>query len=163
MKLTYIPPENESSAIGWGGRRWKANVPQEVSEDDGYTIMESVREKNPDGTMVLISRERKVSLIEMARGNPMFQVGDEIKQTRRRLSHEDVETAAQYREYAEQWFKDETDAKSFKERWEDEEGMRERAGVSDDDVSFLRPHLKNRLHELEQAAMTERMQARMSR
>ena len=75
--MVYLPPENEPAVMVIYGRTWKANVAQDVKDDDGYTIMESVRTLNPDGTSVLTSRERKVPILEIARGHPMFQVGDE--------------------------------------------------------------------------------------
>ena len=164
MKMVYLPPENEPAVMKIYGRTWKANVPQDVKDDDGYTIMESVRTLNPDGTSVLTSRERKVSILEIARGHPMFQVGDEPKEARKqRWDVEDVETATHYRAYAQQWFKEETSLERFQERWDDEEGLRERAGVSDDDISFLKTFMGPRLRDLQNAARDERIQARMSR
>ena len=164
MKIIYTPGEGDPATTTAYGRRWRANVPIEMSENDGYTVMESVRSQAMDGTSVLTTRERKISILELARGNPSFQVGDEPQQTvARRLEPDDVEDAANYRKYAMQWFPDETSVAGFQQRWEDEEGMRERCGVTDEDVKFLTTSIKIRLHELERAAKDERIAARMSR
>lgn len=164
MKCTYVPPDGEAASTVAYGRKWRANVPVDLPDDAAIPCMESVRTTNPDGTVILTTVTRLIPIIELMRGNSSFQVGDEpTQQVERRLAPDDVETAPDYRRYALQWFAEETSVKGFQERWEDEEGMRERAGVTDDDINYLKTFMGPRLHELQTAARDDRMQARMTR
>ena len=155
-KITYVPgPDDRVETIAYG-RKWKANVPVEIADTAGYAIMESVRSERPDGTVVLTTRERKVTILEMARGNPSFQIEGETKAAVKTPSPREMSTPGEYRAYAQHWFRDETSAGAFKERWADEEELREQCGMTHDDVRFLEPFMNARLHELTQAAKEER-------
>lgn len=85
-KFTFIWPgiEDETRETFAFGRKWEANVPQEIDEREGHTIEETERVDNPDGTFVLRVKKRHLSYVEMARNNPCFsELGQEKEHKRR--------------------------------------------------------------------------------
>lgn len=159
-QITYMPPADEPSQMKWGGRTFKANVPVDMTDKDGYYIMESVRTERPDGVIVLTSRERFVTFEEMAKGNPMFKVEGHEKESVVPLDPSEMSTPTQYRAYALEWFRDAIDPVEFRQRWRDEADLREQCGMTHDDVRFLEPHMNTRLNELKEVSKGERVARR---
>jgi hypothetical protein len=149
-KITYRPrPGNPAETI-WAGYRFLANVATEIPNNAGYPVTESVRQNLADGTYVLVTRERFVTLLEKARDNPEFQVEGEPRAEVQQVHPEQMTTPAQYRAYAEQWFMGEDDLAQFQERWDDEEALREQCGVTRDDLRALEPVFKLRIDAIKQ-------------
>ena len=163
MKAMYVPGEGAPATVSAYGRKWRANVPIELSDKDTYLIMETVATQAGDGSTVRTARERQVPITEIMAGNPQFQLGDERKEAAQPITADQVETALDYRRYVKQWLTEETRVEELKQRWEDDEGLRERAGVGDDDVKFLRTFVSGRVRELEMLAKEERQARRMGR
>jgi hypothetical protein len=160
IKIIYDPPPGEPVMTIWGGRRFKANVAEAMPDDAGYTIMETVALERPDGTIVRVPRERKVTYAEMVRGNSHFRIEGEQKLEAKLPSEEDMCTPAHYRRYVEHWLKSETDLGRLRQRFEAEEDLREQCEMNDDDLRALRPFIDIRAAELKEAAKLARMQAR---
>jgi hypothetical protein len=160
IRIIYEPPADEPSTIIWGGRRFKANVPESIPDDAGYVIMETVASERPDGTIVRVPRERKVTYAEMARGNSYFRIEGEEKQVRKLPTEEEMCTPAEYRRYMQHWLKSETDLGRLRQRFEAEEDLREQCMMNDDDLRALRPFIDIRAVELKEAAKLARLQAR---
>lgn len=86
MKITYRGTIDEALETFWGGRRWEANVPQEVTDKDGWDIEENELFTLPNGEIRRITQKRRISMLEAAKRNPSFDVEDEPpKKMERRL------------------------------------------------------------------------------
>lgn len=75
-KVTYVPDADEPSETTWNGVTFKANVPLELTDKQGYEIEEGKRYEDKDGNTRIKTVHRFVTMIEMARGNPSFVVED---------------------------------------------------------------------------------------
>lgn len=85
--ITYLPGEGDPVTTTWCGHTFRANVPKDITG-------------NPDGT----DREQlNYHLIERARDNPSFKVGDARP---KRKGGETPKTADEYRAYMAAWLQD---------------------------------------------------------
>jgi hypothetical protein len=160
IKIIYDPPPDEPNFVIWGARRFKANMPESLPDDAGYVIMETVASERPDGTVVRVPRERKVTYAEMARSNPNFRIEGETKPERKLPAEDEMCTPAEYRLHVQHWLKSETDLTRLRQRFEAEEDLREQCMMTDEDLRALRPFIDIRADELKQAAKLARQQAR---
>jgi hypothetical protein len=163
-KFIYRPPPDEPAEMITYNRRWKANVPVEISEDpnkDGILVSETVRQNNPDGTYFLITRERRIGLAEILRGNRMFEEDGVERAAPPEVHPEDMTMPGEYRAYAQKWFLEEIDLHAFQERWDDEAELREQCGMTPDDVRALQPFFNQRMATLKQGAKDERLRQRL--
>ena len=79
MKVTWYGQADEALETFAFGRKWEANVAQDMDPKEGHMQILSERQEKPDGTYVLVTKERFVSYIEMAKTNPNFHVeGDPV-------------------------------------------------------------------------------------
>jgi hypothetical protein len=91
-----------------------------------------------DGTVQSRNVETKVSLVELARGNPAFSVDG--ARAERKVATASVPTSNDdYRGYCIAWIADSTDAAVMDKRWEAEAELREQCGVEEKDLAYLRP------------------------
>jgi hypothetical protein len=74
MKVTWLPQADETSETFAFGRKWEANVPQDIDPKDGYEIEEGIRVEQKDGSVRIRTRVRKVTYIEMMKTNGCFHV-----------------------------------------------------------------------------------------
>lgn len=89
--VTYVPGQHDPSHVKWCGHTFQANVPKDIKGD-------------PEGTM---TEKLNAQLIESARSNPHFIVGDPTKTPRK--SRDKLPTDAKgYRAYFVGWLKEET-------------------------------------------------------
>lgn len=112
LMVTYKPQPGDPSEVKWNGHIFHANVPRPVI-DDG----------NPHG------------MVALAKGNMCFEVEGHDKKAAPDPGA--PKTPEEYRVYAINWFKKARSADEFEQRWDDEEEMREEAGVGTDDVEWL--------------------------
>lgn len=119
INITYVPGDGDPAEVTWNGHKFQANVPRPVA--------------NP-------------TMIEQAKGNLCFTVEGHDKKAGPDPS--EPKTPEAYKAYAVDWFKKATSAADFESRWDDEEDMRERAGVGSDDIDWLESIARPRLAEL---------------
>jgi hypothetical protein len=93
----------------------------------------------PDGTIQTRHVEKKISMVELARGNPSFMVNGEKPAERQSGRIRTPETPDEYRGYAMRWIAGSTEASAMDARWTSEETLRNRCGVNDQDISYIRP------------------------
>lgn len=84
MKITYIPQADDDShtCVAYG-IKFPANVPIEVDERRSIEVEETLRKDADDGTFKLVTIKKRLTIIELARGNPSFQVEGEAPKKKR--------------------------------------------------------------------------------
>jgi len=96
------------------------------------------------------------SMVEIAKTNPTFLVeGEPVirdRQPTRRGRPRIPKTSEEYRAHCIAWIETSEDHEDLAMRWEEEEEMRQRCQVGDDDVSYLRPMFDAKFHELKKQA-----------
>lgn len=122
VMVTYRPQSGDPSEIKWNGHNFVANVPRPVAHEN---------------------------MIEQAKGNPWFDVEGHEKPKAQPANT--PKTPEQYRAYAADWFKKAKTSADFEQRWEEEEEMRDAAGVGTDDVEWLQSIANPRLAELKKS------------
>lgn len=126
LMVTYKPGPEDPAETTWNGHKFSANVPRAVI-DTG----------EPHG------------MIALAKGNMCFEVEGHDK--KEKVPAGSPKTPEAYKAYAVNWFKQARTAADFEARWEDEEEMREAAGVGSDDLDWLASLSEPRLAELKKA------------
>lgn len=132
LMVTYKPGPSDPTETVWNGHKFSANVPRPVT-----VVTDDKGVPNPH------------SMIELAKGNPWFEVEGHDKKAL--PDPGEPKTPEAYKAYAVNWFKTARTATDFESRWDDEEGMRERAGVGSDDIEWLNSLSVPRLAELKKA------------
>ena len=100
-KVTWRGTTDEALETIAFGRPWEANVPQELTDRDGFEIEESEQCQLPNGNTGLKTVKRKISIIEAARRNPCFDVeGDAPKEHKKRGRPAKVRNAAEEHAYS---------------------------------------------------------------
>ncbi|WP_445222255.1 hypothetical protein ACKWRH_21610 [Bradyrhizobium sp. Pa8] len=134
-KITYVPGQHDPSHVKWGGHVFQANVPKEIKGD-------------PDGTS---TEKLNHEIIERAKGNPHFIVGDG-KQPR--TPREKAPTDAKgYLAYFVGWLKDETfeTPEELIARFARDRELQAKCDVGPDDFARVGELFAPRLHELAKA------------
>lgn len=126
LMVTYKPGPEDPSETTWNGHRFLANVGRPVI-DNG----------EPHG------------MVALAKGNMCFEVEGHDK--KEKVPAGSPTTPDAYKAYAVDWFKKAKTASDFEARWDDEEEMRERAGIGSDDLDWLDSLIAPRLAELKKA------------
>jgi hypothetical protein len=122
VKVIYRPQSGDPVEVMWNNHRFRANEPTVVRSD---------------------------GMIELAKGNPFFEVeGEEKAQVGRPAK---PKTAEEYRSYAVRWFKSAKTAAELEQRWGAEEELRKECGVGTDDIEYLSSLYDPRLAELKKA------------
>lgn len=132
--ITYLPGEGDPSTVTWCGHTFRANVPKEVTG-------------NADGT----DREQlNYQLIERARDNPSFKVGDARP---RRRAIEIPKTADEYRAYLAAWLQDTSmqHADQLIARFARDRELQAACEVGTDDFSFIATLFMPKLHDMAKA------------
>ena len=159
VKVTYVPPNEPGfpASTVWNEITFHANMPVDLDPANpkhGYMVPivdrwidPTTQEKRSKAT------EKWVSMIEIARSHAHFRVdGDpstKAQEAPRRSGRPRTPTTSdEYREYAIGWIGRGDDPVLLAERWNDEETLRQRCGVGDEDISYLRPMFDAKHHEL---------------
>ena len=119
--LTYLPGEGDKMSTTWRGLTFKAGVPRKVLDE---------------------------SMVESARGNKHFRVGDEDKPTPGSTT---PTTAMEYRGYVLEWMKGVTSVDELIRHFAADRELRSRCEVSFDDIRWLGTLIEPRLRELKMA------------
>lgn len=153
-KVTYIPRDPTDPAVMiWNEVKFLANVPVELdpkNRQHGYPVPLPTPKIDPvTGREMLEYKETWVSMIELAKTNPSFQVeGEAMAVARKPGRPRTPRTSEDYRAHAQAWIAASDDFEEMIQRWEDEEPLRERCEVGDDDKSYLRPFFDAKIHQL---------------
>lgn len=132
LMVTYKPGPGDPAETVWKGHKFAANTPRPVA-----VVLGADGNADPH------------SMIELAKGNPFFEVEGHDKKDLRAAG--EPKTPEAYKAYAVDWFKKAKSADDFETRWDSEEEMRERAGVGTDDLEWLASLSEPRLAELKKA------------
>lgn len=144
--VTYLPGDGDPHTVKWGGHTFHANVATPVAYVD-FADPEAAPHPNK-------------TLVERARGNKHFKVGDEKKPA---AGPAQPTTPEQYRAHVVAWLKDiGRDAvnsnamtagctEALIRRWADDAKLREVCGVGTDDYIYLRSLIDPKLSECQRA------------
>jgi hypothetical protein len=150
-KVTYVPQSASDPHVKpMNGINFPANVPVELDPKNrahGYNQLVRIEKEDPvTGRKMYEYKETWVSLIETLKGHSDFQIEGEAPAVRKAGRPRSPKTPDEYRSYAQGWISGSEDADELLQRWDDEANLREKIGVGDDDVSYLRPFFDARLH-----------------
>jgi hypothetical protein len=156
-EITYIPLEEGDKlhvTVGanpdkpGSGVHFTANVPTRVPRS--ATMMQLLVEKfeMKDGSIGSQGREKRVPIAKVLEGNPYFSINGAPPPRKPRIAERLPNDPNQYRSYAIGWIARAAGAHDLELRWKGEQGMRERCGVQDDDLSYISPFYEARLMEL---------------
>lgn len=148
MKVTYRPIEPTDPAfIEWNNIRFDANVPVDLdaaNKAHGYMIPMPI-ERIIDGEVRTLHKEKWVPMIELAKGNPAFEVGEPAASAPPRKGRPPApKTPEEYRAHAQRWIVAITDPDDLATRWGSEQELREKCGCGEDDVAWLNQFYEQR-------------------
>ena len=69
-EVTYIPGDGDPHRVTWGGLEFKAHIPTLVPLTHAISVPMRKEHVLDDGTVQSRNIETRVSLVELARGNP---------------------------------------------------------------------------------------------
>ncbi len=139
MKVTYIPGDGDPIRTVWNGVVFEANIPVELTDKNTIINDQVHRVDMPDGSYRTVTRQHRLSMIELAKHNPSFQVEGEPIPERKPGRPRIPKSPDEYRSFAQEWIARASDPKQMDARWDKEEELRTTIGVGDEDVSYLRP------------------------
>jgi hypothetical protein len=148
--ITYYPGDGDPHRITWAGLEFKAYVPTPVALT--HAILVPLRKEHvlADGTVQSRNIETRVSLVELARGNPSFAV-DGVRIERKVGTARVPSSNDEYRGYAIAWIAASTGTLAMDTRWEAEAALRAQCGVDDKDLAYLRPFFEARRDQVKAA------------
>lgn len=123
VSVTYVPRDGDPVRVKWDGIEFTANVP------------------------VLVT---KPHIIEAARGNPWFHVGEDAPAPKP-AEPQEPQTAEEYRGYVVAWLKGATTSDLMQRRWDAEAPMREDLGVGTDDLEWIGKFFNPQFEQLKKA------------
>jgi hypothetical protein len=142
-EVTYIPGDGDPHRVTWGGLEFKAHIPTLVPLTHAISVPMRKEHVLDDGTVQSRNIETRVSLVELARGNPSFSV-DGVQAERKAGTARVPSSNDEYRGYAIAWIANSTGAAAMDTRWEAEAALRGQCGVDDKDIAYLRPFFEAR-------------------
>jgi hypothetical protein len=158
-EFVYIPGQGDPAHTTVGGEvennivvrgyPFVAHVPQKLPRRT-TTVEVLVRQERelPDGQIVSRSVPKRVPLFELLKDNPAFMINGVAPKPRGNALSRLPTDPDQYRGYAVGWIREARDAPTIQARWDGEEQLRERLGVSVSDLAFIVPFLQGRLLDL---------------
>ena len=151
-EVTYIPGDGDPPKVrAYGYIEFRANVPVTIPLDKTISAPMRVEHYEADGTLKSRGVEKKVSIVELARGNPIFSV-DGVQAQRKAAMQRLPTDSDQYRGYALAWIRQSNTRTQLDQRWEGEAELRERCGLADKDIAYLSPFLEARRDQVTEAA-----------
>lgn len=149
FKLWYHPGPDDKAKTVWNGVTFMAGTPVTISLDNPrhYVAVDMPHQIDmPDGTYTTRTVHKKIFMGELAKGMPTFELEGHPRFIKKLIEGRKPQSSAEYRSWCQEWIAGAGDedseiqsARQLLERWDDEEAMRERCGVGDDDVLFLKP------------------------
>jgi hypothetical protein len=149
-EVTYVDEDGPSRTVCWG-IDFRLNVP--VTVPYSRTVESLIRKETagPEGEPRSRGVPGRISVVELARGNPCFMV-DGVRPERKIGMQRLPIDADQYRGYALGWVRQSNTLRQLDERWEGEAPLREKCGCEAKDENYLRPFLDARRDQLKEAA-----------
>jgi hypothetical protein len=136
--VIYHPDDGDPVRVKWGGLEFKAYVAVRVPLTHSISVPLKKEHVLADGTVQTRNIETKVSLVELARGNPSFSV-DGVRASKKIAAERVPTDSDEYRSYCISWIASSTDAHTMDVRWDAEDALREQCGVDGRDIAYLRP------------------------
>jgi hypothetical protein len=99
-EITYIPEEGDPIRVHWNGIEFKAHMPTKVSRKHAYGVPMRTQHTLADGTIVTKHIEKRVTMVELAKGNPKFSVNGEAPAKKREGKSRVPTDSDEYRGYA---------------------------------------------------------------
>jgi hypothetical protein len=150
-EITYHPGEGDPVRTKWNGVEFRAYVPVKVSAKHTVIVPMPINQTLPDGTIVTKHVDKRIPMVELAKGNPRFSVNGEAPASNKPGSERVPSTSDEYRGYAISWIAKSTAASAMDARWEAEDSLREKCGCVDSDIAYLRPFFEARHSEVKAA------------
>jgi hypothetical protein len=147
-EITYLPEDGDPIRTRWNGIEFKAHVPVKVSRKHTVLVPDRVEREMPDGTIQSRSVEKRIPMVELAKGNCRFMVNGVPPMERDSGAVHTPTTADEYRGYALRWIAASTEPKAMDARWTSEEALRDKCDVGDDEIAYLRPFFEARIEAL---------------
>ena len=157
-RYAYTPRDPTSPSImKWNGIEFRANVFIDFNPIKHSYFVPITRTwvDETSQRVMSVTTETRMSMLEIARSNPDFTIeGEEKGSVPRTGKGKAPKTPEEYRAHAMAWI---VAAKGMDdlERWDDEEALREKCGVGDDDLKFLQPHFDAKHKQLSVVAEEE--------
>lgn len=158
-KVTYVPrdPSDPHQNV-WNGIKFPANVPVELDPKNrahGYMVPDRKTIVHPvTGQDMFEYKDVWKSMIEIAKTNPSFEVEGEAPVAIRKPGRPRVpRTSEDYRSHAQAWIAASEDHEDLEQRWTEEDELRQRCDVGEDDLQYLKPFFEAKHHELKSFAM----------
>jgi hypothetical protein len=151
-EITYIDEDGPSKTTCWG-IDFKLNVPVQVPLSRTVESLTRKETQGPEGEIRSRGVAGRISVVELARGNPGFMV-DGVRVERKLGSQRLPTDADQYRGYAIGWIRETNTLRQLEQRWEGEEYLRgpECCSLEAKDLNYLLPFLEARRDQLKAAA-----------
>ncbi|HEX4828307.1 MAG TPA: hypothetical protein VFV12_08780 [Xanthobacteraceae bacterium] len=144
-EITYIPENGDPVRVRWNGLEFTAHVARKIPRT--MTVLSLIRKETdmPDGTTQSRAVEKRVPLVELAKGNCRFMVnGKKPQAVGGGEGQRTPKTASEYKGYALEWIAGSTQATAMDARWNAEEPLRDKCEVGDDEIRYLRPFFEAR-------------------
>jgi hypothetical protein len=138
-EITYCPGDGDPVRTHWNGLEFKAHIPTKVSKKHTVLVPMPIEIQQPDGSIHTRHVEKKIPMVDLARGNHSFMVNGEIPAERKTGMIRTPENPDEYRGYALRWIAGSSEASAMDARWSAEDGLRNRCGVNDGDIAYIRP------------------------
>lgn len=155
VKVIYHPGPDDRVSTIWNRITFHANKPMTLSRQNRTHFIDidiPVEVTAADGFVGTRTRSTRLFMGEVALTNPNFEVVGFPRYIKKLALGRRPQTEEEYRSWAQAWIMEAgnvdeeghslTDINSpreLKERWDDEDAMRERLGVSDETILFLKP------------------------
>lgn len=150
-EIIYVPREGDPATTSFAGIKFAAYCATRVSKMHSIMVPMRVETEMGDGTIQTRHVEKRVSVVELLKGNPWFKVDG--KQAMSQKGAQRVpQDSDQYRGYCISWIAGSTNHETMRVRWDGEESLRERCGCSEDDIAYLMPFFEARHDECEALA-----------
>jgi hypothetical protein len=145
--VTYSPRDGDPIRTTCHGVEFKANVPIDIPHSKMASVMLVRKTIGPEGDERSKAVDTKMPLVELLRTNPFFEV-DGVKLEHKQGSHRLPTDSDQYRGYALGWIRASNTLRQLNERWIGEEPLRDKCGLEERDINYLRPFLDARREQL---------------
>lgn len=148
--VVYSPNDGDPIRTSCHGVEFRANVPVIIPHDRMCSVMITKKTIGPEGEERSKGHETKISLVELLKTNQNFIV-DGVELERRQGSAKLPTDPDQYRGYALGWIRATNTLKQLHNRWDGEEALRDKCGLENGDLNYLRPFLDAKREQLGEA------------
>jgi hypothetical protein len=146
-EITYVPSEPGDPLYTsvcvdpdrpGSGLHFTANIPQKVPRNYQTKVLTRDERELPDGSIVTKNTEKYVPIVELLRTNPFFSINGEAPPRKPAIDRAPT-NPDQYPGYALGWMRNAKTALELESRWNVEEKLRERLGVTERELVRIDP------------------------